>query len=66
MTLYSVDIKAIWPDTGFGEGGIVIVGGGPGLCCLANGGAETRALRGAFGPLQLQGTAHRHSGCSPF
>jgi len=49
MTLYRVDIKAIWPDTGFGESGIgsvsvsVSVGGGPWLCCLANGGAETGA-----------------------
>jgi hypothetical protein len=44
MTAYSLDIRG-----NMARHGIVIVGGGPWLCCLANGGAESRALRGAFG-----------------
>jgi hypothetical protein len=54
--------EVIWPVTGFGESGIVSVGGGPFDCVVWRmEGQKQRALRGAFGrPLQVQGIAHRH------
>jgi len=48
LQLCTVSIsEVIWPVTGFGESGIVSVGGGPfGCVCLANGGAETARIEG--------------------
>ncbi len=52
---------------GFRESGIGIVGGGTWLCCLANGGAESRALRGVFGTVGGPCSCReRHTAIHPF